>query len=70
MDGPPRAPNPNPNPNPNPYPNPSPNVGLLAQLVEGGLLMPGEELAALQQCSSLASSTPISIAYGWSSSRL
>jgi len=48
---------------------PSSHAGLLAQLVEGGLLMPGEELAALQQCSSLASSTPISIAYGWFSSR-
>ena len=47
---------------------PSSHAGLLAQLVEGGLLMP-EELAALQQCSSLASSTPISIAYGWFSSR-
>jgi hypothetical protein len=43
--------------------------GLLQQLVEGGLLMPGEELEAMQQCSSLASSTPISIAYGWFSSR-
>ena len=48
---------------------PSSHAGLLAQLVEGGLLMPGEELASLQQCSSLASSTPISITYGWFSAR-
>jgi len=45
--------------------DPAGQDGLLEQLVADGLLKEGEEHEALQQCSTLASSTPLSIAYGW-----
>tara|TARA_B110001452_G_scaffold30514_1_gene23933 strand:- start:716 stop:1933 length:1218 start_codon:yes stop_codon:yes gene_type:complete len=45
--------------------DPNGQDGLLDQLVADGLLKPGEEHEALQRCTSLASSTPLSIAYGW-----
>ena len=37
----------------------------LVQLRNQGLIVGNEELCALQQCSNLKSSTPLSIAYGW-----
>ncbi len=45
--------------------NPDPEEVALKRLASQGLIRGPSELAALQSCSSLASSTPLSIAYGW-----